>query len=117
MTDHERLRQERLAANQSLYRVVNEQIEALNQAFEETAGVGAEWVCECADMDCTMVVSAQLHEYDAVRLNARTFLVFPGHVFPEVERVVEANERFMIVEKLGAGAEVAEAGDRRLRSS
>ncbi len=72
MTEHERLREQRLAANQSLYRVVNEQIEALNQAFEETAGVDAEWVCECADMDCAMVVSAQLHEYEAVRLNART---------------------------------------------
>jgi len=113
MTEHERLRQQRLAANQSLYRVVNEQIEALNQAFEETAGVDAEWVCECADMDCAMVVSAHLHEYEAVRLNARTFLVFPGHVFPEVERVVGANGRYMIVEKVGAGAEVAEASDRR----
>jgi|tagenome__1003787_1003787.scaffolds.fasta_scaffold20962849_4 hypothetical protein len=112
MAENERLRQRRLAANQSLYRTVNEQIEALNQAFEETAGIGGEWVCECADMDCTTIVSAHLYEYEAVRLSPRTFLVCPGHVFPEVERVVDANERFMIVEKTGAGAEVAEAGSR-----
>jgi hypothetical protein len=115
MTEHERLRQQRLAANQSLYRSVNEQIEALNQAFAETVGIGGEWVCECADLNCTVIVSAQLYEYESVRRNSRTFLVFPGHVFPEVERVVDENERFVIVEKLGAGAEAAEAADSRSR--
>jgi hypothetical protein len=99
VTEHERLRQQRLAASQSLFRTVNEQIEALNQAFEETAGIGPEWVCECGDIDCTRIVRAEQYEYEAVRRNGRTFLVAPGHVFPDVERIVDANERFMIVEK------------------
>ena len=113
MTELDRPRPERLAANQSLYRRVNEQIEALNHALEDAVGIGGEWVCECADTDCTMMIAAQLFEYEAVRLNPRTFLVYPGHVFPEVERVVDANERYVIVEKFGAGAEVAEAADPR----
>ena len=103
----------RLAQNQALYRSVNEQIEALNQAFDAAVGIGGEWICECADTSCTTMVSATLYEYEAVRLNARTFLVYPGHVYPEVERVVDGNERFEIVEKLGDGAAVVEAADPR----
>jgi len=115
MTEHERSRQQRLAANQALYRSVNEQIKALNQAFDEAVGIGGEWVCECADANCAVIVNAQLYEYEAVRRSPRTFAVFPGHVFPEVERIVEENERFVIVEKVGAAAEVAEAADSRSR--
>ena len=113
MVELDRLRQERLAANQALYRRVNEQIKALNQAFESTAGIRGEWVCECPDTDCTTMIAAQLFEYEEVRLNARRFLVHPEHIFPEVERVVDTNERFTIVEKFAAGAEVAEAADPR----
>jgi hypothetical protein len=40
--------EERLALNQALYRSVNEQIKALNEAFNELAEVDGEWVCECA---------------------------------------------------------------------
>jgi hypothetical protein len=108
MNEPLRSRQERLATNQALYRTVNEKLRALNGAFEEAARIGGEWVCECADTDCTAVVSAQASEYEAIRANPRTFIVYPGHVFPEVERVVGENERFAIVEKFGAGAEVAE---------
>jgi hypothetical protein len=38
-------------------------------------------------------------EYEAVRSSAKRFLVARGHELPEVERVVEDNERFCIVEK------------------
>src|SRR5204863_10030627 len=78
-------RQARLARNQALYRTVNEQLEALNKAFEESVGIGSEWICECADTECTTPISAHLYEYEAVRLNPRTFIVATGHVFPEVE--------------------------------
>jgi len=60
---------------------------------------------------CTARINAHLSEYEAVRRSPRTFLVFPGHVYPEIERVVDENERFAIVEKLGAGAAIVEAAD------
>jgi hypothetical protein len=102
-------RQESLARNQAVYRSVNVQIEALNNAFEDAVGIGGEWVCECADTKCAVLVSARLDEYEAVRRNPRAFIVSPGHVFPEVEYVVAENERFAVVEKVGAAAQVAEA--------
>jgi hypothetical protein len=107
-------RAERLARNQALYRSVNEEIETLNKAFDAAVGIGGRWICECADTDCTVMVDARLDEYEAVRANPRTFIVYPGHVYPEVERVVRGNERYTIVEKLHLSAAVAEATNPRV---
>ena len=98
----------RAARNQSLYREINERIEALNEAFDEAAAIGGDWICECADPTCTTLLAAQVSEYEAVRANPRTFIVSPGHVYREVERVVERNERFEIVEKIGEAGDLAE---------
>jgi len=42
-----------------------------------------------------------------------TFIVYPGHVHPDGERVVDANERYEIVEQLGEGVEIAAHNDPR----
>jgi hypothetical protein len=99
---------QRAAENQSLYRAANERIKELNEVFDEVASVPSEWVCECADTECISRVLATLQEYESVRSNPRTFLVYPGHVYPEVEIVTAGNERFTIVEKIGEAGEIAE---------
>jgi hypothetical protein len=105
--------QARAAKNQALFRTVNENLESLNEAFDEAAAIGGEWLCECSDPNCTRLIPAQLDEYETVRLNPKTFLVYPGHVDPEVERVVDQNERFTIVEKFGEGGKVADVTNPR----
>jgi hypothetical protein len=40
------------------------------------------------------------------------FVVVPGHERPEIEKVVEANEGFMLVEKVVAVEEIIEADPR-----
>jgi hypothetical protein len=104
---------ERAAENQSLYRSINERIKELNEVFEEVAALRSEWICECADTDCTTRILASLYEYEAVRGNGRTFIVYPGHVYPNVERIVDEGEHFVIVEKFDNGGELAEALDPR----
>lgn len=106
---------QRAAENQSLYRSVNERIKQLNAALGEVSpdADSYEWLCECADTACTRRVSATLDEYEAVRENPRTFIVVPRHLYREVERVLEENSRFMIVEKLDNAGEIAEALDPR----
>ena len=106
---------ERAAQNQSLYRSINEKIKELNETFAEAAGQDSEWLCECADTDCTLRITATLHEYETVRSNPRTFFIWPDHLYPEVERVLDQNDRFMLVEKLDNGGEVAEALDPRMQ--
>jgi hypothetical protein len=104
---------QRAAHNQSLYRSINEKIEELNQTL---AGAGFEsnaWVCECADTQCTILVTATVPEYETVRSNPRTFIISPGHLYADVERVLSENDRFMIVEKLDNGGQIAESLDPR----
>jgi hypothetical protein len=108
---------ERAARNQSLYRSINEKILELNQAFAETGIEDSEWLCECADTDCAVRVAATLPEYEAVRSNPRTFIISPGHLYPQVERVLNQNDRFMTVEKIDNAGQIAEALDPRHTSA
>ena len=106
---------ERAARNQSLYRSINESVNDLNQTFAEVTVTpfSGEWICECADTHCMLRINATLREYEAVRANGRTFLVCPGHVYPEVERIVAENDRFVTVEKLSKAGQIAESLDPR----
>jgi hypothetical protein len=103
-------RTERLARNESLFREVNERVEQLN---EELGGRSGEFICECSRIDCSELIELTLGEYERARSGGRSFVLFPGHELPELERVVEENEQFMIVEKVGAAGAVADATDPR----
>jgi hypothetical protein len=104
---------QRAARNQSLYREINETVSELNRTFVEAGFETSEWICECADTECTVRLQATLEEYEAVRSNPRTFIVSPGHLYPEVERPLSENDRFMIVEKLDTAGQIAEELDPR----
>ena len=108
---------QRAAQNQSLYRSVNESITRLNDMVSEVLRDGevfGEWICECADTTCTLHVQATRQEYEQVRADGRTFIVYPGHVYLEVERVLSENERFTTVEKLNNAGEIAQTLDPRV---
>ncbi len=101
------------ARTQSLFREVNERIETITS---EERLAESEIACECADMDCVESIRLTLNEYEAVRRIPTHFLVAPGHDLPEIERVVEKNERYFVVEKFGAGGTAAVRLDPRRRS-
>ena len=102
----------RAARNEALLRSYNEQIEARHRFVGPSF---ARWLCECADENCAEPVSLSIEEYEVIRKNARRFLVVPGneHVSPGIERVVQREERYWVVEKVGVGAEVSEKLDPR----
>ena len=104
---------ERAARNQSLYRTINEKIKELNQTFSEAGIADSEWICECADTDCTLRIPASLHEYETVRSNPRAFIISPAHLYPQVERALTHNDRFMTVEKINTAGQIAETLDQR----
>jgi hypothetical protein len=90
---------ERRATTEALFRDVNERIAESAERFdaEET-----DFVCECADPNCTHRVSATLVEYEGVREEPTTFLVTPGHEQSDIERVISDRGRFRIVDKFHA---------------
>lgn len=108
---------ERAAVNQSRFRALNERMEAHNAAHVWVDPPMPDWVCECAFEDCMVPVQLTVAEYEAIREAPTRFLVAPGddHVVPEVERVVERNERYWIVEKVGDAGDMSTALDHRAR--
>ena len=111
-SDGDQTAQLRVARNQSLFRAVNEQIESTNERF----GVALErcnFVCECADERCTEQISLRLAAYEDVRLVPTHFVVMAGHVQRQFERVVEENDRYVIVEKFGDAGKEAIKLDKR----
>jgi hypothetical protein len=100
------------ARNEAVARDLNEGIEA---AHEEAGREGyVPMLCECGKADCEHVVPMTLEEYEAVREDPRHFAVTPEHLLVQVERVVEDEGRFLVVEKHpGIPATVAEDEDPR----
>ena len=96
---------ERAARSQVIFREVNERIAQLSTRLD-----GLEinlFVCECSNDECAESLEITPSEYQAVRAHGARFFVLAGHQLAGVEHVVEANERFLVVEKDGAAAEVA----------
>jgi hypothetical protein len=72
-----------------------------------------EFVCECADMDCTETVHLSVAEYERIRSSATRFPIAVGHDYPAFEDVVEVCDRYGVVEKRGKAAEVSTKLDQR----
>jgi hypothetical protein len=94
---------DRVAENEATFRRANE---ALLLSFQELGPDElAPFICECGDDRCTQTIRLKLEEYEEVREQAGRFVVVPGHEILEVERVVEASERYEVVEKPSRTAE------------
>ena len=110
--DGHRQRQVRAAINQSTFREINESLEKFNQGVSDVIPVG-DFVCECADTDCTARIGLSIAEYEQVRSVSTYFAVRHGHIVPEAERIVSTHVGYTVVEKIGAAAEYAENVDPR----
>jgi hypothetical protein len=104
-------RQRRVAENESMSREANEAIE--KALWEAEEGSSTAFLCECADPDCDHVVHATLREYERVRAHPRRFMVHPGHEEPEVERIVDTQNGYVVVEKDDEAGRVAANKDPR----
>lgn len=103
--------QERLGANEAVFREINEGIERGQWPGEEDAPVG--FRCECARLGCNELLQLSVNEYEQVRANPRQFVVVPGHRQPEIEVVIETRPGYLIVEKLDQAGTAAEETDPR----
>ena len=89
-------REERLIENEKLFREVNERVAQMQANF---SGPDPEWVCECGDETCFEKVSVPIADYEQIRTHGDWFVIRPGHVKPEVEKVVREDDSFLVVEK------------------
>lgn len=103
--------QQRLGANEAVFREINEGIERGQWPGEEDSPVS--FRCECARLGCNDLIELSPRIYEEVRSNPRRFIVLPGHERLEVEIVVERRGGYLVVEKLDQAGERAVETDPR----
>ena len=106
-------REQRLAQNEALFREVNERVETL--AHQLGPNVPYEFLCECANADCTFLLTLPLKVYESVRADPQQFVVLPLHYTPEVEDLVLKEDAYWVVRKTGEAGEYVEQLDPRSR--
>jgi hypothetical protein len=105
--------QGRRAANEALFRQVNERLEELNDAFEPMTKTFSV-LCECDDATCMEQIELSRDAYERVRAGASHFIVVRGHESQDVEVVITDRGGWLVVKKRsGAPASYAEATDPR----
>jgi hypothetical protein len=105
-------RADRAAQNEAVFRRVNERLEEVNEGFQLISD-NAQFVCECASIECSDRIEMTLPKYEAMRRVPTHFIVKPDHVLPEEERVVEQHTQYVVVEKFGRAGERARQLDPR----
>ena len=113
--EDEEQRRARIAANEALYRSVNEQLETLNQVMTSVADDNTMViVCECGNLDCAEQIEVTIDTYESVRADPTLFIIVPGHEIDDVEDIVAHRDSFDIVCKhKGRGERVARETDPR----
>jgi hypothetical protein len=98
----------RIGVNEALFREVNDRIDQLQGTVGQDRTF--EIVCECGDSSCVERFTISAGEYAAVRSDVHRFVVVPGHEVPDLERIVERHELYVVVEK--TDPEAAEAAEK-----
>jgi len=95
-----------MAQNETLARRINDRIEYQRPRNGESAD---SFICECVRVDCGGILDLSIGEYTLVRSHPRRFVVLPGHDEPAIESIVEVHPGYVVVEKRGEAARIAEA--------
>jgi hypothetical protein len=106
-------REQRLAQNEALFREVNERVDAM--AHRLGPDVAYEYLCECANADCTFRLALPTSVYQAVRADPKQFVLLPLHYTPEIEDLVVQEDTYWVVRKSGEAGEYVENLDPRSR--
>lgn len=104
----------RKAANEAVFRAVNEQIKELQRPSAVAEGESLDIVCECDRLDCVDPLTVDLETYERVRGDSTLFLIAPGHEDDSIEDVVDTGNGYVIVRKRpGEPQQIAEQTDLR----
>jgi hypothetical protein len=104
MSETIELRQVKAAQNQLVFRSVNQQIKHLGERILDAVSE-LDFACECDDPACVKMITLPLAEFTEIDRMENRFLVLPGHEDDAVEEVITRHDGYVLVAKLGAGAE------------
>jgi anti-anti-sigma factor len=95
-------RKQRIVKNEETFRDYNNrrmQAEPVDSTDDEEL---IPFVCECGDGDCIEALMITAATFTEAHSAPNLFVVKPGHVYPDVERLVTEGETYAIVEKHGS---------------
>jgi aerobic-type carbon monoxide dehydrogenase small subunit (CoxS/CutS family) len=101
---------ERLARNQALLREINERLLELSEGSQDGS---MQFVCECSNDDCTLTVTMNHDEYESIRAHSTFFVVASGHEIDAVEKVIDRQDGWTIVQKVTASDFAVQTDPRR----
>ena len=104
-------RAERIAENESIFRLANERMADWEERQRQDAR--ELYFCECGRTDCREKVELLKADYERVRSDSSTFVVISGHELPDLETVVETKEGWAMVRKDPEVREQVEESDPR----
>src|SRR5437016_1198860 len=93
--------EERIARNEVALRIVNRKLEQLSEELGEGKESELEILCECGRDDCRARLLVSIAQYETAHQQRDRFMVAPGHENPQIERVVERNDAYLVVDKFG----------------
>lgn len=94
---------QRAARNEEVFRDVNQRIE---EGAEQHAVSGTQpFHGECARASCLETIELTPARYEAIIRERYHFVVLPGHDEPQIERIIEREDDFLVVEKIGEARE------------
>jgi hypothetical protein len=103
-------RAERLGRNEALARELNE---GISKGIPGEMGQDMVVLCECGRKDCSATIPIDVSVYEQVRTHSTQFILATGHEIEGIEQTLIHHDSYVIVEKVGEAAEVAEERDPR----
>jgi hypothetical protein len=94
---------DRAARNEEIFRGVNERIDEGAEQHGVTAPLP--FHCECGRASCLGTIEIPPPVYDSVARERYLFILIPGHEDAAIERVVERQPMYLVVEKVGEARE------------
>jgi hypothetical protein len=94
---------ERAARNEEVFRDVNKRIE--DGAEQHAVSATLPFHCECASASCLETIEILPARYAEIVRERYHFVVIPGHEELQIERTVQAEPEFLVVEKIGEARE------------
>jgi anti-sigma B factor antagonist len=92
-------RKQRIVKNEQAFRDYNNRKLQRESVDETDDWERIQFVCECGDNDCDEILAITAADFTTAHSAPNRFIVKPGHIYPEVERVVRENGTFAVVEK------------------
>jgi hypothetical protein len=98
----------KLATNESAFRTANDRLRDAALSYHFLPDQRVPFMCECSDRECRETVLLGIEEYEHIRAHPTWFLLAAGHEDDDaMERIVDAEHGYVVVEKIGMAGEEA----------